>query len=85
MEDGKKSLAVFSKWTPDPSSNFREFVARADGTGGYAVVETDNVKAIARDAALFATWFEFSVTPVLDMLDGVAANQEALAIYDSAQ
>lgn len=83
MEDGKKSLEVFGKWQPDPSTTFHQFLARADGTGGYAVVETENAKAIARDAALFGVWFDFTVTPVLDILDGVAANQEALAIYES--
>ena len=38
-----RSLQVFSKWTPAEGTDFLQFVARVDGRGGFAVVETDDV------------------------------------------
>ena len=33
-KEAKRSLAVFSKWTPSQSSTFHQFVQRVDGEGG---------------------------------------------------
>jgi Protein of unknown function (DUF3303) len=47
-------------------ANFLEFVARVDGRGGFAVVETEDVTLIARDVAIFTAFFDFNVYPVID-------------------
>ena len=69
LEDNNNGLKVFSKWAPDPSVTFHQFVERLDGRGGYAVVETDNAAALLRDAMTFGLWFQFEATPVMDMLE----------------
>ena len=33
-----RSLAVFSRWSPDEGTTFLQFVSRIDGGGGFAVV-----------------------------------------------
>jgi Protein of unknown function (DUF3303) len=70
-----RSLQVFSNWSPAPGNNFLQFVGRVDGRGGFAVVETDDVTLVARDMAIFGTFFEMSVYPVLDIQEstGIAA------------
>ena len=52
-ETAARSLQVFSKWTPQEGSTFKEFLARVDGRGGFAVVETDDPTLVLRDTALF--------------------------------
>jgi hypothetical protein len=66
----KRSLEVFSKWTP--STTVHQFVSRVDGGGGFAVGESDDPAAIARDCAIFSPYLDFEVHPVLDMEEGAA-------------
>jgi len=62
-----RSLQVFSKWSPSPETTFKEFLGRVDGRGGYAVAETENSAAIARDIAIFDAFFDMDVLPVMDI------------------
>lgn len=78
-----RSLQVFSKWSPDQQANFTEFVGRIDGRGGFAVVESDDPRTVARDMALFAPFFEFSVYPVLDIGEASQIAGEAVATRQS--
>ena len=66
----KRSLEVFSKWTP--STTVHQFVSRVDARGGFAVGESDDPAAIARDCAIFSPYLDFDVHPVIDMEDGAA-------------
>jgi hypothetical protein len=70
-------LALFSKWTPHSGETIHQFVARADGNGGFAVVETDNLAGLALDNAKFSPYLDFSVYPVLDIQEGAALLAEA--------
>jgi hypothetical protein len=79
----RRNLQVFSKWSPPADQTFREFLARVDGTGGYAVIETDNPLSLADSSAKFAPWFEFQVVPVLDITDAVPLATEAIDWRDS--
>jgi hypothetical protein len=67
----KRSLEVFNKWTP--SMTVHQFVSRVDGQGGFAVGESDDPAAVARDCAIFSPFLDFAVHPVLDIQEGVAA------------
>ena len=51
--DAARSLAVFAKWSPLPTTAFSEFLGRVDGRGGFAVVETEDPSAVLRDASIF--------------------------------
>jgi hypothetical protein len=79
----KRGLQLFSKWTPHPAANFKAMVATLDGRGGYAFVETDDVAAIAEGPLKFGTLFDFTVIPVVDMLEGVGMMTEAIEFRDS--
>lgn len=82
-EAAKRSLQVFSKWSPTHPEHFRDFLGRLDGNGGFAVVETDDATEIAKDTAPFTPWFEFSVYPCLEIADLAALQGEALAFVES--
>lgn len=72
----ERSLQVLSKWTPPADETFHQFLARLDGEGGYAVVETDSALSLLDGPANFGPYFEFSIVPVVDMTEGVAALQQ---------
>lgn len=78
-EQQARGLQVFSQWSPSEQANFREFLGRIDGRGGFAVVETDDPTIVAKDMALFAPFFEFSVYPVLEIAETAQISGEAVA------
>lgn len=78
-----RSLQVFNKWTPSEKVTFEQFLGRVDARGGYAVVTTDDVNAIAHDMAIFGTWFDMDVVPVIEVAELAAISGEALAFMGS--
>lgn len=74
---------MFSKWSPSPDATFKEFLGRVDGRGGYAVVETENVAASARDMAIFGAFFDMSVVPVMEIKDVAGIGAEAVEFRSS--
>ena len=75
----ERSLEVFAKWSPPADSTFHQFLTRLDGEGGYALVETDNPASVLEGPSKFGPFFEFSVVPCLDVLDGVKVYAEGVA------
>jgi hypothetical protein len=84
-ETSARGLAVFGKWAPSEGSNFREFLGRVDGRGGFAVIETDDVASIAKDVAPFGGFFDFTVYPVQEIADTAAVGMEAVAFLQSIE
>ena len=70
---------------PSEGSDFKEFLGRVDGRGGFAVVETDDPATIAKDVAAFTGFFDFSVYPVQEIADSAAIGMEAVAFLQSVQ
>ncbi len=79
----KRALQLFSKWTPHPAANFKAMVATLDGRGGYALVETNDPAALAEGPLKFGSVFDFTVVPVVDMLEAVGMMTEAIEFRDS--
>jgi hypothetical protein len=77
-ETGKKSLDAFTRWTPSDKVQFLEFVARVDNRGGFAVVETDDIKEVLATNAKFSAYIEYEVFPVVDVADAAGAWQDAM-------
>ena len=59
------------------ASGLRQFFGRVDGPGGFAVVETDDPALIARDTAIFSAFFDFTVSPALDIQESARISGEA--------
>lgn len=81
--EAARSLQVFSKWSPSEKVTFEQFLGRADAQGGFAVVTTDDISAVARDMAIFGTWFHMEVVPVIEVGDLAAISGEALEFMAS--
>ena len=82
-EDGKSILETFAKWQIPADQNWTEFLARIDGEGGAAVIETDNQAGIMDGTSKFTTWLEFNLVPVVDITDGVSTLANAAEFRDS--
>ena len=77
-ETAARSFENFSKWTPSDKVKFNEFVARADNRGGFAVIETDDIREVLATNAKFSAYVEYEVFPVVDIADAAGAWQEAI-------
>jgi hypothetical protein len=64
-----RTLEVFGKWSPPSDETFHQFLGRLDGTGGFAVVETDNPDSLAEAPAKFGTYLDFEIIPVNDITE----------------
>jgi hypothetical protein len=78
----KRVLQLFSKWEQPKDLTIHQFLVRVGEYGGYAVVETDNPATLHRVTSIYAV-FQFRVEPVLDVMDAVAVEQDAIAWRDS--
>ena len=80
-ETQKRGLRLFANWSPP--FEFKANYSRGDGKGGIAIVETDSVEAIIEGIAPWVPFFEFEVTPVMDIQAAVPALQRAQDWRDS--
>lgn len=83
--EAARSLQVFSKWAPNPDVTFEQFLGRVDGQGGYAVVTTENIAAVARDMQIFGSWFEMSVVPVMEIGELTEIGADVVAFLASIE
>ena len=78
-EEGEQaSLNLFSKWQPGPAT-FQGFYGYADGSGGCAVVESDDAGALARTTAPWTPWLRFEAKVLLPIEESAAIAGEAMA------
>lgn len=83
-EDGeRRSLAVFGKWQPPASAEFKGFYGFADGRGGVALIEVDSAETLARVTSPWVPWLTFTVTPIVPIEQSTAIAAEAVEFRDS--
>ena len=74
----ERVLRIFNKdWKMPASFTVHQFVIRVGDYGGYMIAETDQPKDIHYFSSVFAV-FEFKVEPVIDVMDAVAVEVEAI-------
>jgi len=74
----ERVLDVFKSWQMPASFTIHQFVVRVGEYGGYMIVETDSLTDLHYVTSVFAV-FEFTVEPVIDVMDAVAAETKAVA------
>lgn len=80
----KRVLDVFKAWPMPESLEFHQFLVRVGEFGGYAVIETDELAAVHKLTTVMAV-FRFRLEPVMDVMDAVAAETEAIEWRDRAR
>ena len=78
----KRVLSVFAVWDMPESLTFHQFLVRVGEFGGYAVIETDSAEDLQFLCTVFAA-FAFTVEPVMDVMDAVAAESRGIEWRDS--
>jgi hypothetical protein len=74
----ERVLEIFDKdWKMPASFTMHQFVVRVGDYGGYMIVETDNPADIHYVTSIFAV-FAFKVEPVVDVIDAVAVELQAI-------
>lgn len=75
-------LDVFRQWDTPKGWTFHQFVVRIGDWGGYAVIETDNLADVHVLTTALAA-FTFRLEPVVDTMDAVAIELQAMAWRES--
>jgi hypothetical protein len=78
VKSAESAQKLLANWTPSPSATISEWVQRCDGSGGFAVLTTDNAQDLYRDLATWSAWLKFDVYPVLDIVEASAITEEAI-------
>ena len=68
-EAQKRSLALFSNW--QPPFEFKANYSRSDGRGGIAIIESDDAAAVLEGVSTFTPFFDFELTPIVDIESAV--------------
>lgn len=82
VESSQKLLT--SGWQPGPEATMREWLVRCDGSGGFAVLETDDPGALYRDIATWNSWLSFELHPVLDITESTPLLAQAIGTAKGA-
>ena len=73
----KRILEVFTQWQAPDNFHIELFVVRVGDWGGYAVLEADNLADIHLITTALAA-FTFRLEPVIDVMDAVAIELQAM-------
>jgi hypothetical protein len=67
----KRSLQLFSKWTPGPAQ-FQAFYGFADGNGGVALVEAASAADLATTFAPWTPFIRFTMQAIVPIRESAA-------------
>jgi hypothetical protein len=73
----ERVLGIFKDWKMPASFAIHQFVVRVGEYGGYMIIETDRPTDVHYVTSVFAV-FEFKVEPVVDVMDAVAVEVQAI-------
>lgn len=79
----KRSTTLFTNWKPP--FEFKAHYARADGNGGVAIVEAADASSVLEGISAWTPFFDFEVTPAVDIQDAVPIFMRVNAWRDSVK
>jgi len=77
----KRSLQLFSKWTPGPAQ-FQAFYGYADGGGGVALIEAASAADLAKTTAPWTPFLKFTTRAILPIRESAEISGAAAAWRD---
>ena len=84
-ERDKRTLKLFTAWKPPAGFDFKGFYDYADGSGGVALVETSSAEIMLEALGPWATFFEFTVRPVVPTEKSTPIFEKTMAWRDSVR
>jgi hypothetical protein len=82
-EDQKRTVALFTQWTPPTGYEFKAHYSFADGNGGVAIAEVSTAAALLEAHAPWTSFFSFKTVPVVEIGDAIPILQRVSAWRDS--
>ena len=79
----RRVLGLLRRWKRPEGVTIHQWVVRAGGSGGYAVVETDDLAPMHEATRVFSG-LNFLIDPVLDIDVALAAAGQAIEWRDAA-
>ncbi len=79
-----RALQLFTSWTPPEGFEFQSHYSRLTG-GGLFVAETESVASAMAAIAPFTPYFDFDVTPVVPIEEGVEIGASTIAFWASIE
>ena len=83
-EGEKRSLGLFTSWTPPDGFEFKAHYALAGG-GGISIVEVSSAAAAIEALAPWGPYLEFHTEPCAEIAEAVPFVQKAYAWRDSVR
>ena len=84
-EKEKRSLQLFSNWTPPAGFDQKAHYVMAESGGGIIIVEASSAAALVEAAAPWGPFFEIRTLPIVDVSESVAIAQKVNAWRDSVR
>lgn len=78
----RRVLQLFQQWKAPDGVTFHQFLVRVGELGGFAVIETDDLKAV-HEATIPYSIFSFTLHPVIDVEDAAEAEGNAISWRES--
>ncbi|HYU79780.1 MAG TPA: DUF3303 family protein [Vicinamibacterales bacterium] len=82
-ERDKRTLNLFTQWKPPAGYEFKAFYDYADGDGGIAIVDASSAEVMLEAHAPWATFFLFTIRPIVDVEKSTPILQKSNAWRDS--
>jgi Domain of unknown function (DUF3303) len=81
----KRTLTLFTNWTPPAGYEFKALYDHADGDGGIAIVEASTAEAMLEAHAPWSAFFEFRIRPIVESAKSTPIFQKTNAWRDTIQ
>ena len=75
-------MELLTKWTPPAGMTVQPWLSSLDGSGGFAVVETDNPADLVTVGSAFGPFFDFQIHPVIDFAEAMPAVQKGIRLQE---
>lgn len=69
FEAGKRAQQLLDNWQPSEAAVIHQWLSRADGNGGFSVIETDSAEELLKDLTTWSSFLDFQVYPVVDIAE----------------
>jgi hypothetical protein len=81
----RRTLKLFTNWKPPAGFEFKGFYDYADGNGGIAIAETSSAEVMLEVFAPWATFFDFTLKPIVPTEKSVPILEKGIAWRDSVR
>ena len=79
----KRRLELIGHWDPPDGWETRGSYALVDGSGGTTILEAESADTVARGLTNLLPYFDFEVTPVLELGEWRSITHTGIAFRDS--